>query len=135
MTQKHPSRWTTDNPSVTKLLRMMKLTTILLFACSMIAHAGGIGAPRTADVRTVTGTVTSLAGEPLSGVTVQVPGKNTTTTTDANGVFSIVVDDNATTLRMSFVGMVSQDVDIAGKTSVTVILVGSDKALDEVVVV
>ncbi|RYY61747.1 MAG: TonB-dependent receptor [Chitinophagaceae bacterium] len=135
MKLKHPFRRGSAGPSVTKLLHMIKTIACLVLVFIGTSKAGATGSPANTPVRTVTGTVTSLSGEPLAGVSVQVPGKNTATTTDANGVFSIVVDDNASTLRLSFVGMVSQDVDIAGKTSVTVIMAGSDKSLDEVVVV
>ncbi|RYY56103.1 MAG: TonB-dependent receptor [Chitinophagaceae bacterium] len=117
------------------LLKTIKLTVFMLLAVVMAAHAGTGKIHSINDVRTVSGTVTNISGEPLGGVSVTVPGKNVATTTDANGVFSISVDDNASTLRMSFVGMVTQDVDIAGKSSVTVILLSSDKSLDEVVVV
>ncbi len=107
----------------------------MIFACLMVAQANPGMDDKSAYVRTVTGTVTSSNGEPLPGVSVQVPGSTAATMTDAKGNFSIVVEDNATILRISFVGMVSQDVDIAGKNSVAVTLVASDSSLEDVIVV
>ncbi|MET0637990.1 MAG: TonB-dependent receptor [Chitinophagaceae bacterium] len=137
MKQKHPCGWRAANPSLTKLLKIMKLTTVLLFACSILAHAGGgaAGIPDGMDVRTVTGTVTSDNGDPLGGVSVRVKGNNAATMTDNKGYFSLVVPDNATTLEISFIGMASQEVDISGKTSVTVVMTQVDRAMEEVVVV
>lgn len=41
MKKNHPWGWSVATPSLTKLLKIMKLTTILLFACATLAHAGG----------------------------------------------------------------------------------------------
>ena len=41
MKKNHPCRWSNANPSLTKLLKIMKLTAIFLFACSLMVHAGG----------------------------------------------------------------------------------------------
>ena len=216
----HAYWWRFTSPSLTKLLKIMKLTSILLFAFALSVHAGGFsqdvkinlslnGVKLTSffkaiekktdyrftfcnDIlpsgkvvyinvkealvsqvlmevmaatnlkyrfveqsgifiisakddqavkaeapmlRTVSGTVVSAQGEPLSGVSVQVKGSNKATTTGANGAFSIEVDDNAKTLVFSFVGMITKEVNIEGKTSIQVTLQLPNKALDEVVVV
>ncbi len=41
MKKNHAYRWVYINPSVTKLLKIMKLASILLFACVLSVHAGG----------------------------------------------------------------------------------------------
>lgn len=41
MKKNHPWGWGVTTPSLTKLLKIMKLTTFLLFACATLAHAGG----------------------------------------------------------------------------------------------
>ncbi|HLO38585.1 MAG TPA: TonB-dependent receptor, partial [Lacibacter sp.] len=86
-------------------------------------------------VRTITGTVTGEGSEPLAGVTVQVKGTDKATTTDNNGSFSIEVENNAKVLVLSFIGMVTQEVSIEGKTTVRVVMSLSNKALNEVVVI
>ncbi|MBC8033813.1 MAG: SusC/RagA family TonB-linked outer membrane protein [Chitinophagaceae bacterium] len=88
-----------------------------------------------AVVRTITGRVANEKGEPLSGVTVQVKGVSKATTSSADGSFSIEVPDNAKTLVFSFVGMVSQEVDIQSETSLQVVMQSIEKGMDEIVVV
>lgn len=85
--------------------------------------------------RTVTGTVTRENEGPLAGATVQVKGSNKSTTTDNDGNFSIAVDDNAKVLVFSFIGMVTREVSIEGKSSVNVVMSLVNKALNEIVVV
>ncbi|RYY25938.1 MAG: SusC/RagA family TonB-linked outer membrane protein, partial [Chitinophagaceae bacterium] len=135
MTQNQNCRWLAHKPMLTKLLIVIKLMSVMLFASVITARAAADDGAWGIVARTVTGTVNSSTGEPLSGVSVQVPGTLTATTTDANGNFSIVVADNATVLRFTFVGMASQDVDIVGKTTVTVTLSRAESSLDDVIVV
>lgn len=42
MKKNHAYRWSFAPPSLAKLLKIMKLTSILLFACAMMVHAGGL---------------------------------------------------------------------------------------------
>ena len=221
MKKNHAYRWIYTNPSVTKLLKIMKLVSILLFICALSVHAGGFsqdvkvnlslnGVKLTkffkaieketkfrfafsndiipdgrivtinvkqallsqvmndvisltnlkyrfdeksgifiiseksnvplrdtyaAVVRTITGNVTNEKGEPLAEVSVQVKGSTKATITSANGSFSIDVEDNAKALIFSFVGMVTREVSIEGKSAVQVVLQLSNKTLDDVVVV
>jgi TonB-dependent starch-binding outer membrane protein SusC len=129
------SRWPSYVPSLSQLLTVIKLMSVMLFACVLSVQAAPGNHGNGLFARTITGTVNSATGEPLSGVSVQVPGTQTATTTDANGYFSIVVNDNASTLRFTFVGMASQDVDIVGKTTVNVTLTRTENSLDDVIVV
>jgi TonB-linked SusC/RagA family outer membrane protein len=41
MKKNHSYGWSIANPSLTKLLKIMKLTAIFLFVCSLMVHAGG----------------------------------------------------------------------------------------------
>jgi len=81
----------------------------------------------------VTGKVTDEQGQPLPGVSIKVKGTGFGTTSDINGAFSINAPDNAT-LVFSFLGYETQEVAVAGKTSVTIKLIPSSKSLNEVVV-
>ena len=218
MKKNHPYRWSIANPPLTKLLKIMKLTAIFLFVCSLMVHAGGFSqdvkvtltlngvkmttffkaieketnyrftfsndiippgkivtvkaketplsqvldgvlqqtnlkyrfdetsgvfiisekkdlAEDAVIMRTITGVVTGEAADPLAGVTVQVKGTDKATTTDNKGAFSIEVEDNAKTLVLSFIGMVTQEVSIEGKNSVRVVMSLVNKALNEVVVI
>jgi TonB-linked SusC/RagA family outer membrane protein len=83
----------------------------------------------------ITGTVTDAKdGSPLPGVTVLVKGAQGGTQTDVNGKYSIQADANAT-LVFSYLGYTSQEVSVAGKTSVDVKLTAEARNLSEVVVI
>ena len=83
---------------------------------------------------TVTGNVTSSDdGLPIPGVTVLERGTSNGTTTDVDGNYSITVSSDAT-LVFSFIGMETQEVALAGRTRLDVILNVSVVAMDEVVV-
>ncbi|TKG95814.1 SusC/RagA family TonB-linked outer membrane protein [Puteibacter caeruleilacunae] len=85
--------------------------------------------------QTITGTVTSKDdGEALPGVNVIVKGTTTGITTDLDGKYSLVVSDDATTLVFSFIGMTTQEVEIAGRTVVNVQMTAEALGVDEVVV-
>ena len=89
-----------------------------------------------AQTRVITGTVTSaVAGEgPIPGVTVLVKGTTVGAITDANGKYSITVPASATTLVFSYIGMKSQEVEIAGRSVIDGVLESDLVGLDEVVV-
>lgn len=83
----------------------------------------------------VTGTVTSgEEGERLPGVSILEKGTNNGTVTDADGNYSITVNDNAT-LVFSFVGFATQEIPVAGRTSIDLVLTEDVTALSEVVVI
>ena len=85
---------------------------------------------------TVTGIVTSEEdGEPVVGASVSVVGTSRGTITDIDGKFSISnVPSSAKSLRVSFIGMETQDVDIKPGT-IRVMLRSNAELLDEVMVV
>lgn len=87
-----------------------------------------------AQAKTVTGTVTDASdGSPLPGVSVIIKGTQQGTSTDPNGKFSIRTEPNAI-LVFSFVGMHSQEIPVAGKTTINVSLKGESLQMKEVVV-
>lgn len=86
-------------------------------------------------VHKIGGKVTDETGEPLPGVSILVKGTQQGTTTDADGAFAIEVPNENTTLVFSFVGYMSQEVEVGGRSSISVALAVDNKALEEVVVV
>lgn len=83
----------------------------------------------------IQGTVTNSSGEPLPGASVRLKGTNAGTTTDATGKFSLNIPGNSGVLVISFVGFVTQEIKINGKTDIKVVLIQQDNRADEVVVV
>ena len=83
----------------------------------------------------VSGTITSAEdGETLPGVTVFVKETSRGTTTDVNGAYSLEVPANAT-LVFSYVGMISQEIGVAGRRLINVVMQPSHQTLEEVVVI
>ena len=85
--------------------------------------------------KSISGKVSDSSGVPLPGVTVVVKGTTYGTITDANGSFSFNNVASDANLLFSFVGMKSQEVKVAGKTSINVILVEENIGIEEVVAV
>jgi TonB-linked SusC/RagA family outer membrane protein len=84
---------------------------------------------------TVTGKVIDQTrNQPISGATVAVKGTNVATITTEAGSFSIVVPQGRTVLVISFVGFQTQEVNIVGKTEISVTLGETSNDLNEVVV-
>jgi len=93
--------------------------------------------PVMAQNKIITGKVTDKKdGSPLIGVSVKTsltsPGGAITNT---DGDYRISVPGNATVLVLTYVGYVSQTVNIDGRTIVNVSMDASSKALNEVVVI
>lgn len=83
----------------------------------------------------ITGRVSDEKGEPLPGVSIMVKGTQTGTAANADGSFSLDVPDEKAVLVFSYVGYVSQEVVVSGRTRLEVALVVDEKSLEEVVVV
>ncbi|MEL6649708.1 MAG: TonB-dependent receptor [Bacteroidota bacterium] len=83
--------------------------------------------------KTVTGTVSGTDG-PLEFATVVVKGTNIGTATDAEGRFTITVPNDEASLVVSFINYKVQEVPVAGKTNLDIVMVEDVLGLDEVVV-
>ncbi len=85
--------------------------------------------------RTIKGTIVDDLGVPLAGATVIVKGTTKGVTTDFDGNFELKVPNDATTLVISYLGFVTQEVNIAGKTTLEIKMLADNLALSEVVVI
>jgi len=104
------------------------LLTVMLLAGSVMA------ATARAEI-TVTGTVTSSDdGTVMPGVNIYLKGTQFGTTTDLDGKYSIAVQDDYAVLVFSFIGYLSEEVTVGGRTVVDVVLKTDAKQLSEVVV-
>ncbi len=89
----------------------------------------------TQQQNTVTGAIVDDNGEPLPGVTVMVKGTTNGTITDFDGNYSISGVPSDAILSFSFVGMISQEISVAGKNSISVTMEEETIGLDEVVAI
>ncbi len=83
----------------------------------------------------ISGTVTDENNEGIPGVNVLVKDTDIGTITDADGSYVLNVPDNATTLVFSYVGYVSEEVEIGERTTIDVRLVPDVSTLSEIVVI
>ena len=85
-------------------------------------------------LETITGIVTGgNPPQPLAGVNVLIKGTTVGTTTDSEGKFTIPADDKDA-LIFSFIGFVSYETQVSGRTIIDVVLQEDSKNLNEVVV-
>lgn len=89
----------------------------------------------TAQTKSVTGTVTDETGEPVIGANVAVQGTTMGTVTDIDGNFALNNIANNAVLSISYVGYVTEEVSVAGKSVINVTLKENREVLDEVVVI
>ncbi|KKB46773.1 MULTISPECIES: SusC/RagA family TonB-linked outer membrane protein [Parabacteroides] len=83
---------------------------------------------------TITGTVMDESNFSVPGASIVEKGTTNGTVTDLDGNFSIIVSNKNAILQFSFIGYKTQEVPLAGKTKVNVILREDAEQLDEVVV-
>lgn len=87
------------------------------------------------SLRRVTGIVTDASGEPVIGATIIEKGNPSNgTVTNIDGDFTFNVAPNAV-LEVSYVGYVKQEVAIAGRNSLEIVLQEDTQTLDELVVI
>src|SRR5665647_2427318 len=85
--------------------------------------------------KSVTGKVTDNSGIPLPGVTVVIKGTTIGTTTDAEGKYSIPSVRDNSSLQFSFVGMLSKEIEVGGKTTINIKLEEETVGIQEVVAI
>ena len=88
----------------------------------------------TVSAQTVNGNVVDETGEPVIGATVMEKGTKNATVTDFDGNFTIKME-NGKVLVISYIGMQSQEVNVAGKSSVNIVMKEDATTLQDVVVV
>lgn len=82
----------------------------------------------------IKGQITDAKGESLPGVSIKVKGTAIGATTDMNGRYSINVPDGSTTLVFTYIGYITQEIAVSGRTAIDVKLEEANTALSEVVV-
>ena len=105
--------------------KLQRTLTVLFLLCMI---------PIGMNAQTVKGTVNDVAGEPIIGATVKVQGGNDATITDLDGNFTIKAASNAT-LTITYVGYVSQQVQVGGRNNITITLKEDNTTLNDVVVI
>ncbi|UZR98356.1 SusC/RagA family TonB-linked outer membrane protein [Chondrinema litorale] len=86
--------------------------------------------------QTISGTVTdSKSGASLPGVNVLAKGTSTGAVTDVDGKYRLTVSDDISTLVFSYIGFLSTEVPINGRSIIDIALEEDVQSLEEVVVI
>ncbi len=83
----------------------------------------------------ISGKVTGDNGEELPGVSILLKGTTTGATTDINGTFKLTIPEGNAILVFSYVGYISQEIQVSNRSIIDVRLQVDTKALEEIVVV
>ncbi len=109
-------------------MRLSKIAGVAIAAVLLL-----IGQLAMAQQRTIRGTVVDQNGQPVVGAAIIEAGTTNGTVADIDGNFSLSLSSN--NLTISFIGYVTQNLDITGQNSVSVTLKEDNVELDDVVVV
>ncbi len=104
---------------------MKKIFTLLILAALALSAYSQNGL--------ITGKVSDAGGVSLPGVTVQIKGTTTGTTTNLDGEYSISVSGGILVFR--FVGFITREIPVANQSVINVVLQEDVKMLSEVVVI
>ncbi len=114
---------TNNNTAGTIIPRMLLVLLLALF-----------GTQAWGQSKQVTGNVKDGTGEGVIGASIVEKGTTNGTITDLDGNFTLNVSENAV-LQISFIGYQTQEVSVAGKNIINVLLKEDSEMLEEVVVV
>lgn len=105
----------------------MKITLIsFFFFASLGIYAQDIN---------VSGQITDINNDPLIGATVLVRNTTHGTVTDLDGNFTLLNVPSNSTLEISYVGYITQSINVNGRTTIGITLTEDTEMLEEVVVV
>lgn len=126
-----------------RMRQSLVMISVLLIAGSL-APEWATGIPLTSNIVSkqavsgdvhVTGRVTDTQGNPMPGVTIQVEGTATGTTTNANGRFALNAPDNST-LIISSIGYETQTINLGTQNQeLRIRLAASNSQLNQLVVI
>jgi len=107
-------------------MKSILLLFLVLFSTSYYAAAQN---------RTLTGKVSDSKGVTLPGVSIKVKGTAVGTTTNVDGRYTIDVPNNNSVLVITYIGYLTQELAVNGRTSLDISLAEDVQGLEEVVVV
>ncbi len=123
------------NTTIEKIIEELKRQTNLTFRLKEDKLIVVVPSDEVQKVVTVTGKVTSPTETMgLPGVNVVIKGTTTGVITNLDGEYTIDVPDNFSVLQFSFIGFETQDIPVAGKSVIDVVLKENTESIDEVVV-
>ena len=126
-----------EDRSVPEILNKLFASTNIIYKINdrQIALSSESVASVGQQLLTVSGHVTDSSGAPLPGVTVIIKGTAKGVITDAGGKYKLDNLSDKATLQFSFVGMKAQEIPVAGKSTINVVLEDETVGIEEVVAI
>src|SRR5690606_33900221 len=112
-----------NNRPLKMLYKSVVLLTMMLLAVKLYAQ------------ESVSGIVMNSKREPLPGVTITEKGRSNSVKADADGRFTIKLQDSGATLVFTYIGYKTQEQKTVGTGNIQVSLAEDIAGLDEVVVI
>lgn len=111
-----------------KLIKLLKTIVMLLFLTFLSANTF-------AQNSTLKGKVTDEKGAPLPGAIVRIKSGTASTSTDANGLFSLSISGKGATIVVSYIGYSAKELPVTSAQNISVSLAPEANSLNELVVV
>lgn len=122
--------------SVESTIKCIRSLFFILAFLPLFSQEDAFASSVAPTAQTVSGQVLDADGnQPLPGVSIQLKGTVIGANTDANGRYSIEATGSDAVLVFSFVGYVTQEIQVGNRTELNVTLAADSKALEEVVVI
>ncbi len=106
---------------------MRKLVTVFLFGVCMVLQLQ-------AQNRIIVGKITDAGGSAVPRATVLIKGSAKGVSANEQGVYSIEITAASKSLVFSSVGFLDKEISIGSSNSINIVLISSDKNLEDVVV-
>lgn len=114
------------------------LLMFMIFGLIQVSYANAFSQnslPEKMQKKDVTGLITDKSNEPVIGATVLVKGTSLGVMTTLDGSYSLKGVDGGATLVVSYVGMKTRELPVAGRTVINITLEDMSVEIDEVIVV
>jgi len=107
-----------------KLFTNLGLAALLVVLCQSFAISQ----------QSISGVITDASGEPVIGANIIVKGTTVGTITDIDGNYSLIVPEGASTLEISYLGYLTQEVIVADNNYGSIVMSEDINQLDEIVI-
>jgi TonB-dependent starch-binding outer membrane protein SusC len=125
---------TVENASLDEVLKKILENTALTYK-KLSGRLVVITSENSVASITISGKITDDKGEPLPGVSVIEKGTTAGTVSNEDGLFVLNVESQTATLVISYVGYISQEINLANRSSITIQLQPVNRNMEEVIVV
>ena len=112
-----------------RLLNFNDLLRVIMLVCFMQVSGFVLAQSK------VSGQIKDTSGEPIIGASVLIKGTSQGTVSDIDGNYTIPNVPSSATLVISYVGYVTQNISVNGRSTINITLLEDKKTLEEVVVV